>query len=383
MPAKKLLFDLLRYEICGKALPQTIESPLENETLSELYKLADSQDLAHLVSDALIKNGLVEKDTEIGQKFFSSQVLAVYRYENINFTLDKVCSLLENSKISFIPLKGSVIRRYYPEGWMRTSTDIDILVHSDDFEKALALLQENGCDLRSRTAHDVTLKAKNGVHIELHFSLLEEIYFSASNHILQNPWAYAIPRSTGSHHTCFTDEMLYFYHIAHMAKHLVNGGCGIRFFIDTFLLNHTEFSREKREKLLSHGSLSEFEKTASHLSEVWFGNAAHTELSQDLENWVLSAGVFGDIENYVAIRREDSSKLEYVLSRLFLPYSQLKLHYPRLEKYPFLLPFYHIARIVRHIKTGRLKYSSNELKKSLYEKQDHSSALLLKKLGLK
>ena len=168
-----------------------------------------------------------------------------------------------------------------------------------------------------------------------------------------------------------------------MAKHLINGGCGIRFFIDTYLLNRAEFSREKREKLLANGGLLDFEKTAAHLAEVWFGEENHTALSHDLENWVLSAGIFGDIENYVAIRRENSSKLKYVLSRLFLPYSELKLYYPKLEKHPFLLPFYHIARIVRHIKAGRLKYSSNELKKSLQDNQNTSSALLLKKLGLK
>lgn len=383
MPAKKLLFDLLRCEICGHTLPRAIESSLNEEILSELFDIASSQDLAHLLSDVLIKNGLIEKDTEIGQKFYRTQVLAVYRYENINFALDKVCSLLESLEIPFIPLKGSVIREYYPESWMRTSTDIDILVHPEDFEKTLSLLQQNSYKMSTRSSHDVTLKAQNGVHIELHFSLLEESYLFPSNHILQNPWDYTVPYNGCRYRTCFTDEMLYFYHIAHMAKHLINGGCGIRFFIDTYLLNRAEFGGEKRANLLANGGLLDFEKTAAHLAEVWFGEENHTALSHDLENWVLSAGIFGDIENYVAIRRENSSKLKYVLSRLFLPYSELKLYYPKLEKHPFLLPFYHIARIVRHIKTGRLKYSSNELKKSLQDNQDTSSALLLKKLGLK
>ena len=208
MPAKKLLFDFLRCEICGKPLPNGIEKALTDEVFTELYDISNSQDLAHLLSDVLIKNGLVEKDTEIGQKFFSSQVLAVYRYENINFTLDKVCSLLENSKISFIPLKGSVIREYYPESWMRTSSDIDILVHPEDFEKTLSLLQQNGYKMSGRTSHDVTLRAQNGVHIELHFSLLEESYLFPSNHILQNPWDYPVPHSGCRYSTCFTDEML-------------------------------------------------------------------------------------------------------------------------------------------------------------------------------
>lgn len=382
MPVTELLFGLIRYEICGAALPDGINT-LTDETLAELYEIAEKQDIAHLTADALIKNGLIDKNSEIGQKFYRSLVLSVYRYENINAALNDLCAFLEQQKIPFIPLKGAVIRKYYPEEWMRTSTDIDVLVHAEDLEKTLDVLQQNGYTLKCRTSHDVTLNAKNGVHIELHFRLLENFYLENSNHILENPWKFAAPHNGCVFRADLTDEMVYFYHIAHMAKHLVNGGCGIRFFIDTFLLNRENCNREKREKLLADGALSVFEQTVTHLTDVWFGGAPHSALSADLENWILSAGIFGDIDNYVAIRRNDSSKFKYVFSRLFLPYNKLKLYYPRLEKYPFLLPFYHIARIIRHIKNGRLKYSSNELKKSLNDNQNSSPALLLKKLGLK
>ncbi|MBO4954226.1 MAG: nucleotidyltransferase family protein, partial [Clostridia bacterium] len=36
--------------------------------------------------------------------------------------------------IDFMPLKGAVIRQYYPEPWMRTSCDIDIHVKKDRLE---------------------------------------------------------------------------------------------------------------------------------------------------------------------------------------------------------------------------------------------------------
>ena len=59
-----------------------------------------------------------------------------------------------------------------------------------------------------------------------------------------------------------------------MAKHFVStGGCGIRPFLDIWVLNHKiDFNREKREKLLSDGGLDVFAKQAELLSEVWFGN---------------------------------------------------------------------------------------------------------------
>ena len=49
---------------------------------------------------------------------------------------ENLCSAFEKAQIPFLPLKGSVIRKYYPEAWMRTSCDIDILVHDEDVGRA-------------------------------------------------------------------------------------------------------------------------------------------------------------------------------------------------------------------------------------------------------
>ena len=43
-------------------------------------------------------------------------------------TYNSICSALNRESIAYIPLKGSVIKDLYPESWMRTSCDIDILV---------------------------------------------------------------------------------------------------------------------------------------------------------------------------------------------------------------------------------------------------------------
>lgn len=58
----------------------------------------------------------------------------------INHEYNRICDALESVEISFLPLKGSVLRQYYPEPWMRTSCDIDILVHENDLEKTTEYL---------------------------------------------------------------------------------------------------------------------------------------------------------------------------------------------------------------------------------------------------
>lgn len=44
--------------------------------------------------------------------------------------------------ISYMPLKGSLIRDWYPEPWMHTCTDMEILVKKEDIECATAILCE-------------------------------------------------------------------------------------------------------------------------------------------------------------------------------------------------------------------------------------------------
>lgn len=124
------MMDLIASEVCGMTIDRS-QYELTDEELVKLYKLSKSHDLAHLVGDVLIKNDLIG-DGEIKAKFQKQIMLAVYRYEKINYELGRLRKVLNEAEIPFIPLKGSVIRQYYPEPWMRTSCDIDVLVHESD-----------------------------------------------------------------------------------------------------------------------------------------------------------------------------------------------------------------------------------------------------------
>ncbi len=117
----RTMMDLIASEVCGKSIDKSQYS-LTDEELVKLYKLSKSHDLAHLVGDALIKNDLIG-DGEVKAKFQKQMKLAVYRYEKINYELGRLRKVLNEAEIQFIPLKGSVIRQYYPKPWMRTSCD--------------------------------------------------------------------------------------------------------------------------------------------------------------------------------------------------------------------------------------------------------------------
>ncbi|MFX7845188.1 nucleotidyltransferase family protein, partial [Acinetobacter baumannii] len=78
----------------------------------------------------------------------------------------------------------------------------------------------------------------SGQHIELHFNLIEDHRIKGASAILNRVWDAAVPCGGWTYQYEMPDELFYFYHIAHMAKHVENGGCGIRPFLDIWVLMH-------------------------------------------------------------------------------------------------------------------------------------------------
>ena len=383
---KTIAFALLRYTLCGVEIPLAVREQITQVRLENVYRLSKSHDLAHLVADALDKNGLLD-DSEISNKFRAERVLAVYRYEQMQYELDAICKTLEEEKIEHIPLKGSVLRKYYPEPWMRTSCDIDILVHEIDLEAAVKLLTGKlKYRVGDKDAHDISLFSPGGVHLELHFKLVDARVSRRGEQFLTDIWNNCDKINGLTHQRMITDETFYFYHVAHMAKHFELGGCGIRSFIDLWILNHrVQFEREKREKLLADGELLRFDTLAQKLAEVWLSQAGYDERTKTMEDYVLRGGAYGTLENGVTVKQaKKKGKFGYLLSRIFISYEALVVLYPSLKKRKCLFPFYQIRRWFRLLLKGKTRSALKELKvgADVSKKQKKEVKKLLQDLGL-
>lgn len=392
----KTVIDCIKYEICGQQ-EKIVLPEVSARFLIEVYKLSKAHDVAHLVGDALNKSGVFENlpadldeneraaIAKVKEKFDEQIFTAVYRYENINYELEQICKTLEEAKIPFIPLKGSVIRKYYPEPWMRTSCDIDVLVHENDIEKAMSfLVKKSGAACKTKGSHDVGLFL-NSVHIELHYSLIESDVVGKADIPLQNVWNYAQQIEQTSQYT-LNEEMFYYYHIAHMAKHFIHGGCGIRPFIDLWLYNRVNTGNtDKRNELLLEGGLVKFSEKTEKLSSVWVEGKKHDITTQEMEGFILRGGVYGTFDNSVIIQQSKKrGKFYYVLSRIFLPYKTLTKYYPKLKRRKWLLPFYEVKRWLEILFSKRIKHGirefsiGNDIKKEEYEETQH----MIETLGL-
>lgn len=386
MDEKRLLMALLRFEVCGAPVDPEVKAALSPELLEKLYALAGKHDLAHIAGQALSKLNLLGED-EISQKLKQAAMGALYRYVRINYELAQICRVLEEAGIPFIPLKGSVLRELYPEPWMRTSCDIDILVRESVLEHATKLLAEKlNYRIGEKWGHDISLFSPSGVHLELHYAVIEDTQVVGSQVVLDHFWDSAVACEGCQFRYRVPDEMFYFYHIAHMAKHVHSGGCGIRPFLDLWILNHRmEYDKKKRAMLLSKGGLLAFDEAAQKVAEHWFsGESYEDSVAQLFENYILDGGVYGSLENSIHVRRINTSRLKYILSRIFIDSNFLKKMFPVMKKHPWLMPFCQVARWVKLLCDGKFRQAAVELQlnATVSQEQELSTKTLLSYLGL-
>ncbi len=353
----QLAVNLIRSQLCGDAF---CGSPPDEVQLQKLYKFSSGQDLSNIVGKALFECGMAGEG-HIAQAFFNEQYGAVMRYQKQQYELDRLCSALSDAHICHVPLKGAVIRRFYPEPEMRTSSDIDVLVHKDDLEAARHCLEQKlGAKYMLRSEHDVSYMTENGVHIELHHSLAEDEFLGSN--VLSKAWDYVL--DSNSYTKEFISEFFIYFHIAHMAKHFVMGGFGIRFILDLWLINQKmNYDPQKLDALVADGGLSSFAKACNRVASVWFECKNGDDETSLLEKYIFDSGIYGNLEQYVILsQNKQGGKFKNMISRVFLSPSELALNYPKVEKYPALYPWYMIVRFFRIVFKSGGQRAIEELK---------------------
>ncbi len=374
-------------EACGINIEIQKGVSLSEEELQDLYRRSKSHDLAHLVGSALFRHGLLPAGSEWTARFKKQMMLAMFRYEQSQASLEELCAALEEAEIPFLPLKGSVLRQFYPAPWMRTSCDIDILVHETDLERASNWLAEKlSYRVEQTGSHDLSLFSPNGLHVELHYHLMEDGIAQRSREVLEQVWDAAELKQGARYHYELRDPMFYFYHIAHMAKHFEIGGCGVRSFLDLWVMEHrVPHDTEARDRLLEEGGLLTFANVCRAVSEAWFSEKEADALAQQVQAYILVGGTYGNAENQVAMQQsKQGGRFAYAWSKIFLKYDVIKFHYPILIKHKWLLPFMQIRRWGKLLFCGGVKRSVRVLRlnQSISKTDADQTAEFIRKVGL-
>ncbi|MBR5311856.1 MAG: nucleotidyltransferase family protein [Clostridia bacterium] len=347
---QQILTEILCDAVNETGKNEVLKQKITPDILLSVYYLAKKHDLAHLISNFVYRNE-IEIAPEFRQKLQLEEFMAAYRYEQTEYTFKEICSAFDEAKIPYIPLKGSVIRPYYPCGNMRTSCDIDILIYEDDLETAINCLKAIEYCCGEQNYRDVSLYSPNQIHLELHFNIQENK--DNLDAVLKDVWEYAVLANNFQYRL---SEAFFVFHIfAHMTYHFLSGGCGIRSLLDIWVMEHKMgITYTCAKDLLTRAGIYQFAAEISKLADRCFTLSDRDTFSDPILDYIFQGGVYGSIENHIAAKKSKyKTRTAYALNRLFLPYKSMMDVYPFLKKAPFLLPFCWTARWIKAVADGK------------------------------
>lgn len=383
----KILMNLIKCSIHKENIDVQQYCALSQEEKEQLFQLCSKHSISVIVGDVLGKSKMIEKTPDV-KKLINESFMSVYRYEQSQTEIKKITHVLTELKIPYILLKGSRVRKYYPEPWLRTSCDIDILIHEEDLDLAInGLVEKCSYTKQERNYHDVPLVSPNNILLELHFNIKENM--DNLDKVLIKVWDYSSPVGKDN---CLeyeqSNEFFFFHLLAHTAYHFQHGGCGIRSILDLYLIHHQmPYNDEKLKILCREAKIETFYEYVIQLSEVWFGESSHTPVTSAMEEYILHGGTYGTKDNSIAMdqTRQNGGHARYIRGRIFMPYKALKMKYPILKKHKYLTPVYQVVRWEKMLSSGKFKKYIAELhlSKHINQEQLDSAEKLLEALKLK
>ena len=378
--SQELLIQLVYSAANNKKIDSSLFENIEPKTIESMWELANRHALAPMVASAFLDNKLCDGSLK---DFFAKEVyrsmLLAQRHETI---ISDISNVLDTSEIPYILLKGSVLKNYYPHDWYRIGCDIDILIHENDLESAVkSICDKLGYTVGQKLTHDISLYTPDGIHIELHYTLME--YFPLTNEVLSGVWQNSTQIQNCAYKMC--NEFFYLYHIAHMAQHFMTGGCGIKPFLDMCIIDSSfKLDEDKFDNLLTQSGLMEFYKNVHYMTCVWFGDEPRSEIADIIEKFVFDGGVYGTLENTVAVQNGRKGNMGFIVSRIFPSSSRMKVLYPKLNEHPSMLPVYYTKRLFKLFTHNRVNLIKTEIEYNSHISQDKNQSMkkMLKTLGL-
>ena len=353
----------------------------ENININHLYEYQLTQNVTNIAYVALerLSPSLNLKEYQLDYKF---NILREARFEIAG---QEIYSTFEKEEIHFLPLKGAILKSYYPKPSLRTFTDTDIYV-GENFDKAEKVLLGLGFEkLVDTNNNDVSYVKKPSLHIELHKELFPADY--AFNGYFSNPYKHTIIKEGYEYFHLYYDDDFFIYVFCHLYKHYTYGGCGLRQFLDIYvMLQKFSLNMEYIRSELNSIGLEGFLDTTLKLTGYLFDNDEPSAELMEIAEFVFSNGTFGNADNRLVLdydkahgkKRTLWGNIKYFMERWGLNYSQMKWRYKVLNYLPFLLPFCWLFRLITALLFRRdvIKASVDDVGKMNSEFSDYINHIM-------
>lgn len=268
------------------------------------------------------------------------------------YELSRVFKAFEEEKIEFLPVKGVLLKQLYPKAEMRSMSDADILIKTEQYDKIKPIMEKLGFCEELESDHEYVWVKNNRIYLELHKRLIPS-YTKDYYAYFGDGWKLGIKTETSRYEMSVEDSFIYVF--THFAKHFRDAGIGIRHFTDLFIYLNSypdmdeEYVIQELEKL----QLAEFYLNCKKTVFVWFNNAQGDAVTDFITYKIFGSGMYGNRVSdalYKAVissddNQEKNAKAKTFFKVVFQPLKDMKKRYPILNKCPFLLPFMWIVRI--------------------------------------
>ena len=348
---------------------------LANIDTEALLRLAKAHSVSAMVCMALEQTDAFQHAAETTRlKWLDAKNKAVRK----NMLLDAERHQLEKEfaehGIWYMPLKGSILKDWYPKFGMREMADNDILFDASKRKEVKAIFQSRGYTVKgyNKSNHDEYEKPPI-YNFEMHVELYHKIY-DTLNEKYADVKQRLIPDAEVPYRFHFTPEDFYVFVIAHAYKHYSRSGTGIRTLADIYIMNQKlggTLNWEYVDSELRGLGIFSYEHESRELAQKLFGiaelptKANLSEAEQQMLAYYLGASTYGTIENRTLNKMRKlqpdggaitaHTKRKYLLSRIFPGREWCEAYAPTVYKYPVLLPFFWVWRLVYRGITNRKK----------------------------
>lgn len=366
---------LIYFMACSLQGTKPEETLLANIDMEALLRLAKAHSVSAMVCMALEQTDAFQHAAETTRlKWLDSKNKAVRK----NMLLDAERHQLEKEfaehGIWYMPLKGSILKDWYPKFGMREMADNDILFDASKRKEVKAIFQGRGYTVKeyNKSNHDEYEKPPI-YNFEMHVELYHKIY-DTFNEKYADVKQRLSPDAEVPYRLHFTPEDFYVFVIAHAYRHYSSSGTGIRTLADIYIMNQKlggTMNWEYVDSELRGLGIFSYERESRELAQKLFGiaelptEANLSEAEQQTLAYYLGASTYGTIENWTLNQMQKlqpdggaitaHTKQKYLLSRIFPGREWCKARAPTVYKYPVLLPFFWVWRLIYKGITNRKK----------------------------
>ena len=352
---------------CALRGAQAKDEALGDLDPERLFALARSHSVSAMVCMALEKTAAFgDADPAVKAKWLDAKNKAIRKSLLLDAECAAIMEELERAEIWHMPLKGSVLKNWYPQYGMREMADCDILFDGDRRGRVRELFLERGytAELFDISNHDVYHKPpvyNFEMHAELFSPRASGDWVGKYVHVKER----LLPDEGKKYRCHFTPEDFYVFVIAHAYKHYSHSGTGIRTLADIFVMNQRlgpgmDWDYVNQE--LASMGLAEYEQCSRLLTGKIFGEGPEMELTageREMLLYYLGASTYGNTENRInnelrSMKADGKpvtgfTKLKYLMQRVFPGREWFRRKYPFVYRHPILLPAIWIWRLFTRI----------------------------------